>query len=818
MGIPNDVNMSPGTRRIPCTKFLCLFTLMMTFALSPMDYAQSSGSAPNGTSARDNVQVGVPGDRWMEIDLYWFEPTDIPGSVHRFWDRFRPLYDGIAGDRGVVLNVGWTVSYIMEWSGDLNQRITLPSGTGQQPWVQEKAPLSGTTHDRQRRWKERFASQVMISRQGYGAWTYGQLRTLNNALREGAKRQGIENFKVGSLAYAWNDAYGEIAPWAKKHDEAFTHWTLDASLNFNHGTYFNPGAKLHQDSTTLGSMPNGISEGARAHSVFASQWGSLSRSVGLDAIMLRDSFGMPVPYERAGPWGAVAPSPELIAQATENVSALIRETKTSNPNALVMMYSNAASAMSDWRSNGLDLERIAREGFLDVYVDQTWAGAWNEVGVRHNAFWNVPTLGWTYQLTSTLMHAAVLAGSHVRHYPLIETFDAWESWDVLHSVPNRLRWGIWAYSHASVKTPNGIEVPVGSYISWANQGKNLLTESDVSFLKTNIDAAVRDARETSEVYGPVLVYARSATQWQAEHARPNADVKEWLDEQTGSVIKWPVPVLSSTRIEWLPDITADMYILGAPSHLSKEELHAVARVVNQGHPTAIFGSPAGGEDMQIQNLAGLSAVTQVRSSLAILSGTALASGLKLVSNLPEQFPVRQSPSKNMKGKGGETLYLVGTSPVLVLNAQGGKRILSWDPPDFMDAWDKPLKETWGGSAAPYALAAGAMNVLLDSPQVLHATRIDLDQTLNVSAWQTRDGTLHIMAANLEEGLRDDADMSRIATLQLPSQWKDIVWHSLWTENSERLNAPASTFSVSNGILTIRLAQAASLQLEGHTAQ
>ena len=41
--------------------------------------------------------------------------------------------------------------------------------------------------------------------------------------------------------------------------------------------------------------------------------------------------------------------------------------------------------------------------------------------------------------------------------------------------------------------------------------------------------------------------------------------------------------------------------------------------------------------------------------------------------------------------------------------------------------------------------------------------------MNLSAWRTRDGTLHLLAANLEEGLRDDADMSRTITLQLPSQ-------------------------------------------------
>ncbi len=793
---------------------LCVVTLVTLFVPSSTTFAQSN----NGISKTIKSVSGVPGDRWMEIDLYWFEPTDIPVSVHRFWDRFYPLYDRVAGDRGVILNVGWTVGYIMEWSGDLNQRITLPSGTGQQPWVQENSPLPGTTADRKREWSERFANKVMMSRQGYGAWTYGQLRTLNDAMRQEAKQRGIENFKVGSLVYAWNDAYGEIAPWAKKHDEAFTHWTLDASLNFNHGTNFNPGAKLHQDATRLGSLPEGIQEGATAHSVFASQWGSLSKSVGLDAIMLRDSFGMPVPYERAGPWGAVAPSPELIAEATENVSALVRETKTSNPKALVMMYSNAASAMSDWRSNGLDLERIAREGFLDIFVDQTWAGAWNEVGVRHNAFWNVPTLGWTYQLTSTLMHAAILSGSHVRHYPLIETFDAWESWDVLHSVPDRLRWGIWAYSHASVKTPRGIEVPAGSYISWANQGKNLLTESDVVFLKTNINAAVSDAHQTSQVYGPVLVYTRSASRWQAEHARPHFDVKEWLDEQTGSVIKWPVPVLSSTRIEWLPDIQADMFILGSPSHLSNQELLSVTRIIKEGHPVAIFGSPAGGVDEQLQKFAGLSAATQIRTPSTIMNGTASTSSVKIVSDLPLQFPVRQSLSQNVAAKTADTLYTLEHSPVLVLNRQGSKRVLSWDPPDFVDAWDKPLKETWGGSAAPYALTAGAMNLLLKDQEVLHATRIDLDQTMNISAWRTQDGTLHILAANLEEGLRDDADMNRTATLQLPEQWKDVVWHSLWKEDKEKPNATRSTFNVSNGILTIQLAQAASLQLEGRVTQ
>ncbi len=55
-----------------------------------------------------------------------------------------------------------------------------------------------------------------------------------------------------------------------------------------------------------------------------------------------------------------------------------------------MMYSNAASAVADWPSNGFDLETIAKQGYLDIWVDQTWAGAWNEVGIRYKNFWNNP--------------------------------------------------------------------------------------------------------------------------------------------------------------------------------------------------------------------------------------------------------------------------------------------------------------------------------------------------------------------------------------------------------------------------------------------
>ena len=764
--------------------------------------AECSDSHPAAADKQTTSQ-GVPGDRWMETDLYWFDQADIAGSSSCFWDRFAPLYMNVRGDRGLILNIGWTVGYIMEWSGVPEQRISLPAGTGQQPWVKESAPLEGSTEQRKAAWKQRFATPTIVTRTGYGPWTYSDLRHLTDTLRSEAARRGIADFRVGSLAYAWDDAYGEVAPWAKRHPEAFSTWQFTRDGKKQSGKYFDPTVALHQDSTRLGGLPNGIAEGMPVPDAFAAQWGSLSKAAGLDAIMLRDSFGMPVPYQRAGPDGLLEPSPEAIQKRTTATSSLIRETKTANPRAIVMMYSNAASAFGDWRCNGFDLEQIAKGGYLDVWVDQTWAGAWNEVGVRHNSFWNNPALGWTYQLAYTLTHAAVLADTHVKHYPLIETFDAWESWDVLHTVPERLRWGIWAYSHASVKTPKGIKVPGGSYISWANQGKRLLSTDDVTFLNSNISEAVIDAHKITHVYGPTLVYARSAAQWQAEHALPAQDAKEWLDEQIGSAIKWPVPVLSATRIEWLPRVSSDMFLLGAASHLTAEENNSVLALAGRGTSIALIGNPSGGFDAALQHLVGLHSENARPAQVSVLNGSISSFGASLVHGLPDQFQVRQALSKNELAGESKVVYSVEGSPALVLNQGSKNRQLTWDPPEFAVEWDTKLLDIWRGSAAPYTLAAGAMNALLANAGALHASAIDLKETVSLTSWRTQDGKVHLMFGNLEEGLSDDANASRNATIELPREWQQHNWRSVW---------PGANFNQQRGVIYVGLDQARSAQL------
>lgn len=769
----------------------------LSLALDPAARSALVEGFPSQETPADSAYP-IPGDRWMEIDLYWFEEKDIEGSVRRFWDRFLPLYAGVHGDRGLILNVGWTVACVMEWSGHLSQRITLPKGTGEEHWVNERAPLAGTTAERMREWKKRFARPVSVARRGYGPWTYGDLKRLAETLRNQADQRGVRQFKVGILNYAWPKAYGELAPWAKRHPEAFA---SPSSSTGYHPRYFDPSAKLHADPIPLGAFPSGIPEGLPVHRAYSKQWGSLSKATGLQVIMLRDSFGFPVPYWRSGPWGPLAPSPEIIHKATNDVCVFVRETKQANPEALVMMYSNAASAIGDWRCNGLDLEKLAKEGYLDVFVDQTWAGAWNEVGVREHNFWNNPILGYTYQLCYLLLHAAILAPTKVRHYPLTETFDAWESWDVIHTVPERLRWEIWAYAHAGVKTPRGLKMPAGSYISWANQGKRLLSRQDVDFLSTNLNTAIADARRTTEIFGPTIVYSREAMQWQIAHATPDRDIKQWIDEQAGSVIKWPIPILSVTRMEWISQVKSPLFILQTPSHLSLRQTSYIARLIRQGHPIAIFGSPAGGIDPELAQLGGLMwKGGPAEKHAEVRPATLTAFGLSLARNVSNGFDTFQKVTQNKASEGARVIYSVDGSPILTVNTTAGKQIVMWDPPSIRDKSDAPLSQYWGGTGGAYALAAGALNKLLTSPGVLHAKDIDLLQTMNVTAWRTEQSRVSIMAANLEEGLRNDADMTRHTVLALPKAWRHARWKDAWTSRR---------FLTKDGLLRIALKQAAS---------
>ena len=746
--------------------------------------AHCAGTAPR--------EMRVQADRWLEIDLYWFERTDIQGSAERFWQRFNPLFKDVKGWRGVILNVGFTADYLMDWRGDLAQALPTPDSLIQEPWFEVGGQLAGNTAERMQKAKERFAAPADFLKKDYEPWTYNDLKQLAASLRQTAKeRHGLEDIRVGSLVLGWPGIYGGKSSWAARHPAAY--------LKGN----FNPGCQMEADPDRYGGFPNGIAAGTPLYEVFGEQWGGLSKAVGLDAIVLRDSILLAVSYRRGGPFGPVAPSTEKAAAWNQAAASLVRATKRSNPHALVIGYSSGAGAIADWRANCLDLESIAKEGSLDAWIDQTWAGAWNEVGVRNGNFWNNPLLGWTYQLSFMLMHAAALANTRVQHYHLAETFDAWESWDIIHTVPERLRWGIWAYSHAAVKTPEGLKLPAGSYVSWANQGKRLLSPEDVGFLAANLNAAFKDSRQMRKVFGATLVYTREAMAWQMAHAAPGAEIKEWIDEQAGTLMKWPVPILSATRLEWMSKVQSDLFLVQTPVHLSEQHTRTLAKLIDSGQPIMLVGSVQDGIAPELRKLVGI-AVTETNEVGYKTQGGLVAQLSGVTGDLPATFPIYQRWTMNRATGDAQTIYSVDGSAALVLNIAQGRMAALWDPPDFKPKSypGKPLRELLGGSSVPYVLTAGVANLLLSRPDVLHASEIELDQTMTLGAWQLKDGSFSVLAGNLEEGLRAAADHNRHATVVLPSNWfaknARLKLSDVWSEPRETTTRQTLSISLGQG--------------------
>ncbi len=749
-----------------------------------------------GAGTNDGPAEIVNADRWMEIDLYWFDRTNITASSEAFWERYSPLFAGVRGWQGIILNVGWAADYLTRWEGDLDQKIPFLRGIQQEEWFKVTGQLTGDTAERQRQWQQRFANPADQLKRYYQDWTYRELKELAASLREvAAKKYGLQDVKVGSFMVDWHHHYGsEASPFSLRHPEVYANYGWPNSIVF--------GSRLEADRFRYAAFPQGIPEGTPIHEFFGAQWGSLSKAVGLDAMVLRDSWIPKIAYRRGGPFGRTAPAnPAVLAAWSQGTADFVRCLKQANPRALVIGYSSGACAVADWRVNCADLETIAKQGYLDAWIDQTWAGAWNEVGVREDSFWNTPFEGWTYQMQFVLLHAAVLADSKVRHYVLTETFDAWESWDIIHTAPERLRWGIWAYHHAALKTPQGLRMPQGTYISWGNQGSRLLSTADVAWLSRNLNAAITDAAATREVFGPTVVYNRAAMDWQNRHA-PNLEIKEWIDEQMGTVMKWGVPVSSVTRLEWLPKISTDLPILQTPVHLSPEESGYLTGRIEQGQPVAIFASPVGGVAAELARYAGITSSDQQVGSACHEAnlGTNLLSSLG--AGIPAQFALNHNWTSNTCSSNATVLYTVKGSPALILNESSGRRLLFWDPPESKEDWRVSLREELG-SEYPYVLAARGIHRLLQGSGSPLLREVPVDQPLAISAWRQDDGSLRILAANLEEGLGDSPDWRRHVTLRLPSAWnrngQPLPWRNQWHTNT----------AVSGSDLNIDLQQAQS---------
>ncbi len=448
-------------------------------------------------------------DRWLEIDIDWFGDPPWDRTIDQFVERTLPLLTGEHELRGVCFNVGWLADLVTEWSGRPEQPLPLRS--------------------------RRFARWARLS--------YEDLRRFLGQVRRSAAAAGIDDLKLGVLVAGLGEVvappvtgtmYDLFSDWHDRHPELYP---LDISPL--PGPDLDPRVPMHADDHLYATRAHGIAEGEPFPEFFGGQWGSVAGFLGLDLIHLRDGFLGPLLYTRVGPYGTVASDdPAENATWTDAVRRLFRACKEAHPGGLVMAYSSGISGTAEWLTGCVDLEAIVADGALDIFIDQTWGGAWQD-------WWDDTWKGWTFQLAYLLGHGAQIRGGNerrttpCRQYNLIETWDGWEPWDTLHDTPGKLEWAIWAFSHAGVLGPDGRpRVPEGTYISWMNDWNGrLISETDVRFLARPLDAAQASASAIEQIFGPLLVHDRDGLE-AAWREAPAANTSPWAEDHAGMALKF----------------------------------------------------------------------------------------------------------------------------------------------------------------------------------------------------------------------------------------------------------------------------------------
>jgi len=668
-------------------------------------------------------------DRWFELGLAWFSPDTLEQQADLLMGRLAPLCEGVEGSKGLSLDLGMQPDILLTFEGTLEQ------------------PFPRIT-PRMHKWNDA---------------TFAEVAKVVALIKNKAAERGIADFKVGTYVQGGGGStpeghahplYTFNAPFNQNHPEAYEN---------NHEGFpmLRPGAVLKGDNIRYGGFPDGIEDGMKFHDFMAGQWASFSKVLGFEQLLLRDGWYARHCYRRIGPSGTTAsPDVEANARYTDELIVLFRKLKEAVPDATLGGYSWGHGAISQWRVGLGDIERLIADGAIDFWMDQTWGGAWQD-------WWSWEPVGWTMQVAYHTMQRAMIAKANeqrdvpCRHWNVCETWDGWEPWDTMHQVPGKLRWGMWALSHGTAVTPDGLKVADGSYMAWVNSKHedDIWREDDVDFIKKNINAAQVDALQVEKVYGSTMVYHREPLD-KLHNSTPDDQIGEWVDEQAGLLAKWGTPCLSATRMEWLPKVADQLegLLLQNPVDLSDEVMTTIGHAIDDGHPVVLVGR-ADWVDESLLEKAGVQKLDK-----EIVPRWFQITQLKDQSDYPDRNVVHYDKLVSFEAANGEAT-LKGRGTDLTVRSTKQSNLMYWMPPDWFEPDNFSFRQTQFGSLASHSQLSRMINNAGRSGASISVGDVPYIEPVAVSMWKSA-GKIRILVGNLETGILGDARTPRRVTIMI----------------------------------------------------
>ena len=693
---------------------------------------------------------------WSEIDLYWFQQK--PNGARILFDRLAPLYRRDPRARkGLSLCAGWLMDAVLFFNGDPDASI---------PCCQ--APV-------------------------YETWTYRRLGRLVKELKAEAKRRGIDSFHVvlamtGTVTMEYS-ADTDCTGWSGRTEELRHRarysirgrwFPAHPEVDFAKYRCFDPNSivRVPEDEQVVREAKPPFWH------YFAQKLAAAAACCQLDGAVYRDQFFTPA-YVR-GNVNRYMP-PEGREARTSAFCNLFRELKQLRPGFLNIGYHSGTSPTEELRAHGFDLERVAGEGNLDLMITQTWASAWQD-------YWPAQSMGFTFQLQNVLANLAMLAKTPCKHLFLIETFDAWEPWDSIHQYESKVRWEIWAYSHAQVKLPGGSRRSEGYYLSWLNRGKTLLPRETVHTLAATLDDVDASLEREPDNGGGCIVYDRENFLRALVHPLPYGRGEDF-DDWCALLQKCDCSIWSIVRMEDLPAVSADWFFLPFAHDLDSVQLDCLTDKLAAS--ALVFAGMAAELDEKLAKR------FDIRRKAPLFAQEPLSA---LVFTSPDEtgrraFCVPQRAVSLDESPSFATVAAENGNPVLVRRRD--QPLWIWETPEWGTPGDLHLFPESAGDFAYYRRVAALLEEDDPARRTLSFSTADKRMPINFLWARYADGSAMVLLGNLETGLTGNSQFATHGTLTLRA---DLEPHGLPGFAPGRLNlfpdAPLFSRSLTDESLSV----------------